>query len=116
MRGQQKRELFTWESIELMVAIGWGLGLVFGAGVAVVFMAPSWLNFALLGISMSVFHMWEWLFVALKRPHDLSGHSFLLDHSTEYTIAWGFCITEYLVERYFFPGLKQHTYITVPLS
>lgn len=96
--------------------IAFGLGCAFAAGISIaacskVLRAPG-LFLACLGF----YHLWEWSFVALFHPERLTSDSFLINHSKAWGIAWSFCILEYCVEYYFFPGLKtSSTHIVVGL-
>lgn len=100
---------------ETIVYIGWALGLVFGVGLMLAILAPGMcLDFGLFLCCLSFYHMWEWSFVNFFHPNEMSGDSFLINHSTEWVCAWAFCIVEYFVERFFFPGMKNHFFIVIP--
>lgn len=58
---------------------------------------------------LCLFHLWEYIYVALFHPNQLGSHSFLLNHSREYHSALLLGLLEYLIERFFFPQMKQNT-------
>ncbi|KAG0020138.1 hypothetical protein BGZ82_011683 [Podila clonocystis] len=87
---------------------GFGLGALFGASVILASLVQTsipqfWLFLAALG----VFHSMEYIAIALFNPTKLKLDSFLLNHSPEYTMATASGVTEFLIELYFFPGLKS---------
>jgi len=57
-------------------------------------------------ILTAAFHLWEYIYVAMFHPGELSWHSFLIDHSRERTIAGVASVVEYLLERLLFPSMK----------
>ncbi len=61
-------------------------------------------------IILSIFHLSEYISVALWCPRTLNLNSFLLNHSTQYHIAIGLAYLEYFIEKsYFFPnGIRYH--------
>lgn len=68
------QKLFTEKSPELYVVLAAALGTLFGAGLMLAWLDPSWADFGLFMAALAVFHVWEWLYVALFHPDDLSGH------------------------------------------
>eukprot|EP00727_Mastigamoeba_balamuthi_P002569 m51a1_g12309 putative prenyl cysteine carboxyl (251) ;mRNA; r:382826-383792 len=100
------RRFHRW-SLELHVATAFGLGAMMGVGVATfVLSPPGWHDLGLFFCLLSFFHLWEWFYVALFHPTDLSTNSFLINHSPAFIAAWALCFSEYLIERAFFPWLK----------
>lgn len=88
------------------------LGFIFCSGLFIAtFLQPSWHWFGYYMCFISFFHFSEYLMIALTNPRTLSLDSFVLNHSREYAIAALSSWVEFFVEWYFFPGLKQHTYI-----
>lgn len=85
------------------------LGMGIGAGLAIALLSETTKGFGLYIFGLCVFHMWEYIWVAMYHPNKLSVDSFLLNHSPEFNMALvaGFC--EYWIEWYFFPGLKSFT-------
>ncbi|KAG0093771.1 hypothetical protein BGZ93_001911 [Podila epicladia] len=86
---------------------GFGLGALFGTSVILATVVQTsipqfWLFLAALG----VFHSMEYIAIALFNPTKLKLDSFLLNHSPEYTMATASGVIEFLIELYFFPGLK----------
>jgi len=57
-------------------------------------------------MAISLFHLWEYTYVTMFHPEELTYHSFLLDHSKEFTIGIVSGWVEYFVEGYFFPSMK----------
>lgn len=83
------------------------LGVVFGIGVLV---SLTDTNLRYVGVYMMVlsfFHVSEYIATATYNPQTLSLNSFLINHSSEYTIAAVSSWIEYAVEYYFFPSLKS---------
>lgn len=62
---------------------------------------------------LSLFHFSEYLITSIINPKSLSLDSFLLNHSKEYGIAAMSSITEFTIEAYFWPNIKQIWFITV---
>lgn len=92
---------------------GFALGAAFGFGFGLVFLSENWFDFGLYLILHAFYHMWEWTYVSLFHPGELSWHSFLISHGTEFYIAFAICWTEYFFERFFFPGLKANVWLVV---
>lgn len=112
-----RKSFFGRTDPETLVYIGWALGAAFGIGLGITLLAPGgWLDFGLFLCFLSIYHMWEWSFVAFFHPEELSGDSFLINHSPEWVCAWAFCVLEYFVERHFFPGMKNHLFIVIPAA
>lgn len=83
------------------------LGVLFSIGVIIVDLGSS--PFKPLGVHtcvLSMFHFSEFLAIAITNPGTLSVRSYVLDNGWEYKVAAIACWFEYLVEAYFFPGLK----------
>ncbi|KAF9581623.1 hypothetical protein BGW38_001301 [Lunasporangiospora selenospora] len=104
----QDIRLFDGKNSPQNIAVyGFGLGALFGAGLilATIVQTPIpqfWFFLAALG----VFHSLEYIAIALFNPNKLTLDSFLLNHSPEYTMATASGVTEFLIEYYFFPGIK----------
>eukprot|EP01111_Echinosteliopsis_oligospora_P017723 TRINITY_DN778_c0_g1_i1.p1 TRINITY_DN778_c0_g1~~TRINITY_DN778_c0_g1_i1.p1 ORF type:complete len:241 (-),score=64.36 TRINITY_DN778_c0_g1_i1:85-786(-) len=88
------------------VVMSFCLGLVFATGVALFIFFPPLSDLGLYLISMTIFHMWEYIYVAIYRSSELTSHSFMLDHSPAFHAALAACILEYFIELLFFPSLK----------
>ncbi|XP_067005318.2 protein-S-isoprenylcysteine O-methyltransferase [Anabrus simplex] len=90
------------------------LGLVFSIGIFVSVLAgPSWKVFGWYMCFMALFHYSEFLMIAITNPRTLSLDSFILNHSREYAVAAVASWLEFLIERWFFPGMKQLTFISL---
>ncbi|KAG0224598.1 hypothetical protein BGW41_005036 [Actinomortierella wolfii] len=93
---------------------GFGLGALFGAGlVFATFVDTSIPQLFFFLAALGVFHSLEYISTALFNPMKLTLDSFLLNHSPEYTLATVSGITEFLIERYFFPQYKQWGYLNM---
>ncbi|KAJ9577359.1 hypothetical protein L9F63_006039 [Diploptera punctata] len=98
---------FSGDAFQVAVRAGF-LGLVFSVGLFVSHLAPpSWRVFGWYMCFMSFFHYSEYLMIALTNPRTLSLDSFILNHSMEYGVAAVASWAEFLIEHYFFPGLKE---------
>lgn len=62
---------------------------------------------------MATFHLFEFLFVAVFHPDDLTTDSFFIYHSKEFTIANSCAVSEFWLEYFFFPSLKRFTWISM---
>ena len=62
---------------------------------------------------LSVFHMAESTVSALYRPRELGFASFMVNHSTAYTLATVAAWVEYAIEATFFPSMKTSSFLTV---
>lgn len=90
------------------------LGYTFGTGVLFYLTMPqSWKIFGVYIVVLSVFHMTEFLAIAFTNPSALSPDTFIINHSTAYTLAAGVSWVEFLVERYYFPDMKTNLWIPV---
>ena len=90
---------------------GWiaaALGMTFATGEALVFCTSSWCDLGVFLCMLAIYHMWEWSYVALFHTDELSGDSFLINHSVEWVCAWAFAIFEYFGEHWLWPGMKSH--------
>lgn len=56
---------------------------------------------------MSTFHYSEYLAIAWSNPKTLTIDSFILNHSLHYALAAVASWLEFLIEVYFWPGLKE---------
>ena len=64
-------------------------------------------------VCMSLFHYLEYLVTALTNPINLSTDSYLLNHSVAYTVAALAGLTEYFLEMWWFPNMKQYIAISL---
>lgn len=88
------------------------LGYTFGSGLLFYLAMPqSWKIFGAYIAILSVFHMTEFLAIAFTNPSALSVDTFIINHSTAYTLAAGCSWIEFLVERYYFPEMKTNLWI-----
>jgi len=70
-------------------------------------------GYALFWIFQVVYHSAEFLFTVTCHPTNVSWDSFLINHSTAYTIAQIVCHVEYWIEVYFFPAMKTEMILIV---
>lgn len=84
------------------------LGYAFGLGLLLATVAPSsWRAFGIYAAVLATFHYSEFLSIAWINPATLSTSSFILNHSVAYGVAACSSWVEFLVERYYFPQLKE---------
>jgi protein-S-isoprenylcysteine O-methyltransferase len=108
--GIRKHILESIENVwDISVVLSYVLGLGFGLGVGFLFWSATLKSFGLWLCALSVFHFWEYLYVSLYHPNELSPHSFLLNHSREYTLMFLLALFEYWIEWFFFPQMKNIT-------
>lgn len=89
------------------------LGYAFGIGILIYLTAPlPWKIFGIYMSIMATFHYSEFLAIAWTNPSALSLDSFILNHSMEYGIAAFMSWFEFAAERYFFPGLKEPSFVS----
>jgi len=88
------------------VLIAFGLGTTFGLGFGLAFCSETWVDFGLYFGMLALYHLWEYIYVALFHPHELTSNSFLINQSTEYVVAAMASWLEYLLERWMFPSMK----------
>ena len=62
---------------------------------------------------MSLFHYLEYLVTALTNPLNLNTDSFLLNHSVAYHVAAAAGLTEYFLEMWLYPEMKQSLVFSV---
>jgi len=80
------------------------LGTVFGIGLTITFSCFEYIDMGLFLTMVAIYHMWEFTYVALFHPKELSAGSFLLIPNPYYLPFMGICIVEYFFERwYLFP-------------
>jgi len=94
--------------------IAFGLGIVFMLGVSLLTMAPGWRDLGLFCCMLALYHMWEWSYVSLFHGNELSGDSFLINHSVEWVSAWAIGITEYFLEHLIWPDMKSRWFVMLP--
>lgn len=104
--------MFSKDSPEASAYTAFGLGTLFGAGAMVAAMWRADLGFFMM--LLGVYHLWEWTFVALFHPIELSVDSFLINHSPEWMTAWIICMCEFAIESAFFPWIKNHAFVVLP--
>jgi hypothetical protein len=56
---------------------------------------------------LSVFHALEFLVTAMKQPTNISYDSFIINHSSQYTMAFLASLAEYWIETLIFGSFKQ---------
>jgi protein-S-isoprenylcysteine O-methyltransferase len=88
--------------------VGYFLGAVLGIGVMLFLYSPVLYDLGAVVVFISLFHFWEYNFVAIFRGDDLTHDSFLLNHSTEFGFAFVTAFTEYFIELYFWPNMKKN--------
>ncbi|XP_068608595.1 protein-S-isoprenylcysteine O-methyltransferase [Brachionichthys hirsutus] len=86
------------------------LGVLFGCGLILTFSGTTWTHFGWYMCSLSFFHYSEYLVTAVINPRSLSLDSFLLNHSTAYTLAALSAWLEFTVEKLAAPELKQQNW------
>ena len=94
--------------------IACGLGAVFMLGATLAVRSPGWRDLGLFLCLLAFYHMWEWTYVALFHPRELSGNSFLINHSVEWVCAWAFAFAEYALEHALWPGMKSRWCVMLP--
>ncbi|XP_031574460.1 protein-S-isoprenylcysteine O-methyltransferase-like [Actinia tenebrosa] len=87
------------------------LGCVFGFSVVLSFSGLPFQHFGWYMASLSFFHFSEYIMTAIYNPDTLTTDSFLLNHSREYKLAAIASWIEFAVEYFFFPNLKQTSFI-----
>lgn len=87
------------------------LGSLFGVSPGLIFAGVYWvpLPFIMYVSSVSLAHLFEYLFVCAYHPDELCWSSFLIDQSSAYVAAHIFSICEYFLELYFIPGAWKIT-------
>ena len=71
---------------------------------------PTLTTFGMYFMCLSFFHLSEFVFTALFNHKEVSTDSFMLNHSTEYTLAALASWLEFAIEAYFFPSAKMSPY------
>ncbi|KAK6175329.1 hypothetical protein SNE40_013817 [Patella caerulea] len=89
------------------------LGNIFGFGLLISFSNTTWTHFGWYLIALSFFHWSEYYTTSVTNPRSLTLESYLLDHSFEYKIAAVASWTEFTLEWFLFPGLKQYRMISL---
>ncbi|XP_015600763.1 protein-S-isoprenylcysteine O-methyltransferase [Cephus cinctus] len=89
------------------------LGYVFAVGILIFFCSSaSWQMFGIYISVLAFFHYSEFLAIAWTNPDTVSIESFILNHSLAYGIAACSSWLEFIVERYFFPTIKEASSIS----
>lgn len=89
------------------------LGYVFGIGIIISLIAPSsWQMFGVYITILATFHYTEFLSIAWINPSTLSIDSFILNHSIAYGVAACSSWIEFVVERQYFPVMKESSFIS----
>ncbi|RHZ68262.1 hypothetical protein Glove_296g21 [Diversispora epigaea] len=84
-----------------------GFGTTFGISVVVAYCSESFMPLGIYMAALALFHELEYLLTALFNANKLSLDAFLLNNGIHYYIANGSGLIEFLIELYFFPGLKR---------
>ncbi|RWS16236.1 protein-S-isoprenylcysteine O-methyltransferase-like protein [Dinothrombium tinctorium] len=107
----------VYKRTDYVYKIAWRATLLasgFTLGLFISFLASnSWKVFGWYLSVLCFFHCSEYITVSIVNPKSLSLNSFLLNHSREYAMAAFLSWTEFVVERYFFPNLKQIWWLSV---
>eukprot|EP01102_Stenamoeba_stenopodia_P007912 TRINITY_DN2230_c0_g1_i3.p1 TRINITY_DN2230_c0_g1~~TRINITY_DN2230_c0_g1_i3.p1 ORF type:complete len:234 (+),score=25.79 TRINITY_DN2230_c0_g1_i3:145-846(+) len=98
-------ENFSKKAAGSSVLLSFALGITFGVGFALYWFSPVYDLGAFL-VFWSFFHLFEWIFVAITSPKELSADSFLINHSLEFTVAIAASFVEYFIELLLFPSMK----------
>ncbi len=85
-----------------VAAEAFGLGSLFGLSVVLSVFVPSLRPFFVFCTLLAAFHMTEFLFAAVYHSYTCSTESFLIPHSTAYSVAMGASVLEYWIEWAFF--------------
>ncbi|KZC14593.1 PREDICTED: protein-S-isoprenylcysteine O-methyltransferase [Dufourea novaeangliae] len=89
------------------------LGYAFGCGILLSAIAvPSWQTFGIYITMLAIFHYSEFLSIAWINPSTLSIDSFILNHSIAYGMAACSSWVEFTVERQYFPGMKELSFVS----
>ena len=99
--------LFYSKHIVKVVLVSYALGVVFASGILIALSGKSYGFFGVYLMSLTFFHLSEYVTTSIFNAHTLSVNSFLINHSREYAIAAVVSWIEYGVEYYFFPQLKS---------
>lgn len=83
------------------------LGVAFCGGILISLHGNSCSVFGWYFTALSFFHWSEYFVTAATNPRSLALDSFLLDHSREYQLAALASWTEFTLEWFLFPGMKQ---------
>ncbi|KAK7093402.1 protein-S-isoprenylcysteine O-methyltransferase-like [Littorina saxatilis] len=89
------------------------LGVAFASGVLITFYGGSWSVFGWYFTALTFFHWSEYFTTAATNTRSLTLESFLLDHSREYQLAALASWTEFTLEWFFFPGMKQVRFLNI---
>jgi len=95
------------------VLIAFGLGISFGLGFTLAKLSTHLVDFGLYLISLSLFHLWEYLYVVVYHPENLTADAFMVNHSKEFNLALALGLTEYFIEWLFFPSMKGNCVIYI---
>jgi len=90
------------------------LGITFGIAFMLAFTSEFFSSFGFFIISLSLYFFTEFLFTTVFHPTETTFDSFLLNHSTQFTIAMLASVLEYSIEAYFFPSLKTTWLLFLP--
>ncbi|XP_071946176.1 protein-S-isoprenylcysteine O-methyltransferase-like [Antedon mediterranea] len=88
------------------------LGVVFGLGLTLGIQPTSWRIFGWYWSLLSFFHFSEYFSTSIYNLESLTLESFLLSQSVAYYLAAMASCSEFIIEIYFFPGLKNYWYIS----
>mmetsp|Transcript_21983 Transcript_21983/g.21703 ORF Transcript_21983/g.21703 Transcript_21983/m.21703 type:complete len:182 (+) Transcript_21983:237-782(+) len=94
---------------EMLVQYLTTLGLSIFAAVGFYLQSGNMYQLGLFMISLSIYHLLEYLFVLLHHFKDIKFDSFLINQGKHYTFAMTFSFCEYFYEYMFYPGLKDNS-------
>eukprot|EP00029_Vermamoeba_vermiformis_P007532 TRINITY_DN3288_c0_g2_i1.p1 TRINITY_DN3288_c0_g2~~TRINITY_DN3288_c0_g2_i1.p1 ORF type:complete len:276 (+),score=41.89 TRINITY_DN3288_c0_g2_i1:3-830(+) len=111
---QRQESLVNDNKFDITPYLGYILGVTAGLGLGLFLLSESATDFGLWMIFLSLFHLWEYTYVAMFHVDSLSSNSFLLNNGWEYQAALWFSVAEYWIEWYLFPSMKGNYIFMVP--
>ncbi|BFU22605.1 prenyl cysteine carboxyl methyltransferase, putative [Entamoeba histolytica HM-1:IMSS-B] len=99
------------QRIDLLVLTGVFVGLTFGFNFVLIFFGDTSIH--LFMCLLFLYHFFEFTSSVYPRPYQSSLHDFMLFHSPPFMCAFALSIIEYYVEKWYFPSIKNHIYISI---
>jgi protein-S-isoprenylcysteine O-methyltransferase len=96
-----------------LALISVAIGIVFSLGLGLTFLIPNYSQLGLYIAGLAVFHFLEFYVTAIYNPRLVSLDSFLFNNGNTYTFAHCFAVVESIVEYWFFPHSKSHSWLTI---
>lgn len=83
------------------------LGTITGLGIGILILSETMKGFGMFVFSIGIFHLMEYISTAMYHSDTVKLSAFLINHSQAYHAAMTLAISEFWIEYFFWPSIKQ---------